>query len=207
MYERKYGLLYCPGCMCGQMFIALVCDGVPRNLSGEKVRHITDASCRECGYSYGRKDVRDEASGHVLKGMKVIDDATAIAAARAAGLPAAAALDHFVPGEPGDAAPADAVAAPPPGPAAADASSRPPPAAASSLRSAAAPSPGPDAASLRSPPSEPAPAGASLRSPPAGAPAGRGPDFVGPRPAGLQLEDDGAEDSLDRFLRQHSAAG
>ncbi len=97
MYERKYGLLYCPGCMCGQMFIALVCDGVPRNLSGERVRHITDASCRECGYSYGRKDVRDEASGHVLKGMKVIDDATAIAAARAAGLPAGAALDHFVP--------------------------------------------------------------------------------------------------------------
>ncbi len=79
--------------MSAQTFVALVVGaGDFRNMRGEKVAHITDASCRRCGFSFGRKDVRNIVTGALRKGVPVVDDALALAAARALGLPPVAAL-------------------------------------------------------------------------------------------------------------------
>jgi hypothetical protein len=73
--------------MTVQTFVAIVIDGRHYNHRGDRVAHITDASCRRCGYTYGRQDVRDEDTGAVSHRQPIIPHALALAAARALGLP------------------------------------------------------------------------------------------------------------------------
>lgn len=93
MYEHKCGRLLCPQCIALQTFVALVLSPLDhRNLHGGKVSHITDASCRSCGYVFGRMSVRDEVTGNVRHNQPIVSDAEALRAARALGLPPQAAL-------------------------------------------------------------------------------------------------------------------
>lgn len=55
-----FGVLLCPGCACERIFRAVA-----------PCKHITDAYCEECGYTYGR-----------LGGAPVIADDVAADAAR-----------------------------------------------------------------------------------------------------------------------------
>jgi hypothetical protein len=58
--------------MTVQTFVAIVIDGRHYNHRGDRVAHITDASCRRCGYTYGRQDVRDEDTGAVAHRQPII---------------------------------------------------------------------------------------------------------------------------------------
>lgn len=78
--------------MRAETFVAVVYEGKHRNLQGGIVSHITDASCRSCGFVYGRGDVRNEVDGTVRKDQPLVSDAIAMAAARDLGLPVNAAL-------------------------------------------------------------------------------------------------------------------
>lgn len=78
--------------MTGRTFVSIVLAGIHRGYDGRRVRHITDAFCRICGFTYGRGDVRDDVSGHVHKDMPIVTNEQAAAAARALGLPLEAAL-------------------------------------------------------------------------------------------------------------------
>lgn len=173
MFEHRCGSLTCPECMTVQTFVAIVIDGRHYNHRGDRVAHITDASCRRCGYTYGRQDVRDEDTGAVSHRQPIIPHALALAAARALGLPPAAALYEH----------AEATLAAE--------------AAAASPRSPPATPAGPG--SLRSPAPTDAAAPCSLRSPAAaaGAPQDSLRSPVAP-PADFD-----SDDSLSAFLEQH----
>jgi hypothetical protein len=75
MFEHRCGSLTCPECMTVQTFVAVVIDGRHYNHRGDRVAHITDASCRRCGYTYGRQDVRDEDTGAVAHRQPIIPHA------------------------------------------------------------------------------------------------------------------------------------
>lgn len=92
MYEHRCGSLYCPICISERTFSAVMLDGRPVDRTGKPVRHIADAFCRECGFSFGRSDVRDETTGHVRRDIPLVSDADAADAARRLGLPLQAAL-------------------------------------------------------------------------------------------------------------------
>jgi hypothetical protein len=112
MYEHRCGRLSCPACLECTTFVAIVIEGKHFNLHGQPVTHITDASCRVCGYVYGRQDVRDEVTGAVAARRPIIDTATALRAARALGLPEYAALFGDTEAALKAEAPATAAAAP-----------------------------------------------------------------------------------------------
>lgn len=92
MHEHRCGIMHCPICIAERTFIAVVIDGVARGYDGRKVRHIADAFCRTCGFTYGRGDMRDDVTGHVRRDMPLVSDAAAAAAARRLGVPLEAAL-------------------------------------------------------------------------------------------------------------------
>lgn len=166
-------------------FVALSVAGKLVSLTGKPVAHIADASCRECSYTYGRKDERDPNTGAIRRGVPAISDAQALAAARALCLPASAALfDRTEAALAAEASTADAAAASRGGPAA-DAHVPPPTAPAAD---AAVATPGPVSGSLRSPAPGPAPAATV-------------PSFAGPPGAGGPRGDD-----LAAFLEQFSRA-
>lgn len=129
--------------MTVQTFVAIVIDGRHYNHRGDRVAHITDASCRRCGYTYGRQDVRDEDTGAVAHRQPIIPHALALAAARALGLPPSAALYEHAEATLAAEAAAASLRSPPATPAAAPCSLRSPAAAAGapqdSLRSPVAP--------------------------------------------------------------------
>jgi hypothetical protein len=143
MFEHRCGSLTCPECMTVQTFVAIVIDGRHYNHRGDRVAHITDASCRRCGYTYGRQDVRDEDTGAVSHRQPIIPHALALAAARALGLPPAAALYEHAEATLAAEVAAASLRSPPATPAAAPCSLRSPAAAAGapqdSLRSPVAP--------------------------------------------------------------------
>jgi hypothetical protein len=143
MFEHRCGSLTCPECMTVQTFVAIVIDGRHYNHRGDRVAHITDASCRRCGYTYGRQDVRDEDTGAVAHRQPIIPHALALAAARALGLPPAAALYEHAEATLAAEVAAASLRSPPATPAAAPCSLRSPAAAAGapqdSLRSPVAP--------------------------------------------------------------------
>jgi hypothetical protein len=143
MFEHRCGSLTCPECMTVQTFVAIVIDGRHYNHRGDRVAHITDASCRRCGYTYGRQDVRDEDTGAVSHRQPIIPHALALAAARALGLPPAAALYEHAEAILAAEVAAASLRSPPATPAAAPCSLRSPAAAAGapqdSLRSPVAP--------------------------------------------------------------------
>lgn len=129
--------------MTVQTFVAVVIDGRHYNHRGDRVAHITDASCRRCGYTYGRQDVRDEDTGAVAHRQPIIPHALALAAARALGLPPSAALYEHAEATLAAEVAAASLRSPPATPAAAPCSLRSPAAAAGapqdSLRSPVAP--------------------------------------------------------------------
>lgn len=129
--------------MTVQTFVAIVIDGRHYNHRGDRVAHITDASCRRCGYTYGRQDVRDEDTGAVAHRQPIIPHALALAAARALGLPPSAALYEHAEATLAAEVAAASLRSPPATPAAAPCSLRSPAAAAGapqdSLRSPVAP--------------------------------------------------------------------
>jgi hypothetical protein len=143
MFEHRCGSLTCPECMTVQTFVAIVIDGRHYNHRGDRVAHITDASCRRCGYTYGRQDVRDEDTGAVAHRQPIIPHALALAAARALGLPPSAALYEHAEATLAAEVAAASLRSPPATPAAAPCSLRSPAAAAGapqdSLRSPVAP--------------------------------------------------------------------
>jgi hypothetical protein len=143
MFEHRCGSLTCPECMTVQTFVAVVIDGRHYNHRGDRVAHITDASCRRCGYTYGRQDVRDEDTGAVAHRQPIIPHALALAAARALGLPPSAALYEHAEATLAAEVAAASLRSPPATPAAAPCSLRSPAAAAGapqdSLRSPVAP--------------------------------------------------------------------
>lgn len=72
-----FGILLCPGCAAERIFRALA-----------PCRHVTDAHCEECGYSYGRVDVHETIStptGNAIQTTRrpvISDEAAALAARR-----------------------------------------------------------------------------------------------------------------------------
>lgn len=183
MYEHRCGRLSCPACLEDTTFIALVIEGKHFNLQGGTVAHITDASCRQCGYVYGRQDVRDETTGAIAARRPIISNTSALRAARALGLPEHAAL--FGDTEAALKAEASAAAV-----------------AQASLRSPGPATPAAEPCSLRSPAPAAGPVSGSLRSP--------APDPVAPqdslRSPGAPPADFDPDDPVAAFLDQHRAA-
>jgi hypothetical protein len=180
MFEHRCGRLSCPACLEDQTFVALVVEGKHFNFQGLPVTHITDASCRVCGFTYGRQDVRDEATGAVAARRPIIDNATALRAARAIGLPPHAALFGETEGALAAEARAAAVAI-------------------ASLMAPATPAAGP--CSLRSPAPAAGPVSDSLRS---SAPGPGAPQDSLRSPVSPPAEFD-PDDQLAAFLEQHRA--
>lgn len=182
MYEHRCGRLSCPACLEDQTFVAIVIEGKHFNLHGQPVTHITDASCRVCGYVYGRQDVRDETTGAVAARRPIISNASALRAARSLGLPEYAALF----GDTEAALKAEAAAA----------------AVQASLRSPGPATPAAGPCSLRSPAPAAGPVSDSLRSsaPGPGAPQDSLRSPVAP-PADFD-----PDDPVAAFLEQHRAA-
>ena len=79
----RFGILFCVSCVQMREFVSY----------SKKCKHITDAFCCQCGYSFGRTDQYDELAGMrpgvepgadplvITRGVAVIDDATAAEAA------------------------------------------------------------------------------------------------------------------------------